>query len=62
MPYSQEPTELEPIELNDAELAAVSGGFLNFSNSLNNVGNVSNSTANASGTNSIAALLGAIQV
>jgi bacteriocin-like protein len=56
MQYSQEPMALEPIELNDAELAAVSGGLLNFSNSLNNFGNISNSTANASGTNSTAIL------
>jgi len=48
---------LEPIELNDDELAAVAGGLLNFSNSLNNFANVSNAANNsannstASGTN-----------
>jgi len=48
----------EPIELTDAEVAAVAGGLLNFSNSLTNFGNVSNSANNAvnnaSGTNSTA--------
>jgi bacteriocin-like protein len=54
MQYPQEPMALEPIELNDAELAAVSGGLLNFRNSLNNFGNISNSTAHASGIGSVA--------
>jgi hypothetical protein len=45
----------EPIELNDAELAAVAGGLLNFSNSVNNFANISNSANNsaAMGTNSV---------
>jgi hypothetical protein len=37
---------LEPIELDDVELAAVAGGFFDFTNSSNS-GNVSNSFNNA---------------
>ena len=37
---------LEPIELDDVELAAVAGGFFDFNNSSNS-GNVSNSFNNA---------------
>jgi hypothetical protein len=46
--------ELEPVELNDAELAAVAGGFSvtltnsNSTNSFNNSGNVANSFNNSS--------------
>jgi hypothetical protein len=39
-------TLLEPVELDDPELAAVAGGFFNFTNSSNS-GNVRNSFNNA---------------
>jgi hypothetical protein len=44
-------TFLEPIELNDAELAAVAGGI---TLSFGSFGGAQNATATASGTNSVA--------
>jgi hypothetical protein len=44
-------TFLEPIELNDAELAAVAGGI---SLTFGNFGGAQTATSNASGTNSVA--------
>ena len=50
----------EPIELNNAELIAVAGGLLNFSNSLNNFGNITNATATASGTGAVTLILSVV--
>ena len=54
----------EPIELTDAEVAAVAGGLLNFSNAGNltnvanptNFGNNSNATASGTGSTSVAGI------